>query len=184
LSESEELRALFVQYDGVHFLLNRAQCASSLYASDVQRVNSRHRYLRELLCVGGERLLFFDLHLFLRETFRVRSEAGAQLALIASLGGFEEPTRELFARGIFPGLERLALDTGRVAFRVPSNTVMKSLQLGELAPHNGSIREHLIAKGIIALHPMDGSMGYLLDLDGLLRSRLLFAADAQTKEER
>jgi hypothetical protein len=181
LSESDELRALFVQYDRVHFLLNRTECASSLFASDVLKLRSRHRYLCELLCVGDSRLLFFDLHLFLREAFRARSDAGAQLALIGEVGGFEEPTRELLERGVFPRLERLALDTERVAFRVPSNTVMRSLPLDDLAPHNGSIRGPLIARGVLAVHPTDGSMGFLLDLDRLIRSKLLFAAKAESE---
>ena len=140
MSEStEELRVLFVQYDRVYFLLNRTQCASSLFASDVEKVGSRHRYLRELLRVGGERLLLFDLHLFLCEAFHARSGSLAQLAVIGELAGFESRTHELFRRSVFPRLERLALDTGRIAFRIPSNTVMRSLRPEDLEPHNASI---------------------------------------------
>ncbi|HUW42387.1 MAG TPA: hypothetical protein VMV90_15375 [Rectinemataceae bacterium] len=182
MSESEELRVLFVQYDRVHFLLNRTQCASSLFASEVQEVGSRHRYLHELLRVGGRRLLFFDLQLFLRETFRARGSAGAQLAVIGELSGFERRTRELFRSSVFPRLGRLELDTERIAFRIPSNTVMKSLKPDELEPHNLSIRRPLAARGVLAVHPTEESMGFLLDLDLLVGSRLLFAG-AGRKEE-
>jgi hypothetical protein len=183
LSESDELRVLFLQYDRVHFLLDRSQCASSLFASEVQRVLSRHRYLRELLRVGDERLLFFDLQLFLRETFHARSGAGAQLAIIGELAGFESSTRELFRRSVFPPLERLELDTGRIAFRIPSDTVMRSLRPEDLAPHNVSIRGPLEARGLLALHPTEHSMGFLLDLDRLVGSRLLFASAGKKEED-
>lgn len=175
MSESEDPRFLFARYDRVHFLLNREQCAASAFAAEVLRLRSRRPFLRELLCVGGSRLLFFDLHLFLCETFRTRSGSGARLALICELSGFGPATRELFRTSVFPALGSLGVDDGRVALRVPSDTVLRTLRIESLAPHNRSVERPLLARGILALHPEEDSLGFLLDLDGLLGSRLLFA---------
>lgn len=182
MSGPEELRVLYVPYGRVHFLVNRGQCASSLYASEALALPSKHRYLGEVLRVEGNRLLFFDLDAFWRDSFRVSRDSGAELALVSDLSSFGARTRGIFAKVVFPRLQGFDLDMERIAFRIPSSTVMRNLDLGELAPHNGALRGRLEGKGIIALHPAPDSMGFLVDLDSLLGSRLLFAPKPEPKE--
>lgn len=176
-NESErngELRALCSQYRGVHFLLNRSQCTSSLFASDVQVMRSRHRYMRETIMTEEGALLFFDLHRFWSDTFRVATDSGAELALVVRINIFSEATRTWLSEKLFPQLSRFVTCTDRMAFRIPSNTTMIALNVADLTRHDRRLQSLLVQRGIPALHPTDDSLGYLCDLEQLLRSRLLF----------
>ena len=178
MSEAETLRALYLPYDRVHFLLNRTQCSSSLFVSGTRAESSSYRYLRESLEVDGTRLHLFDLDLFLREVFRLPSGGKAQLAVVAELSGYAVATRELFEDGIIPRLE--ASVPSRVAFRLPSSTVMSSLSPVDLLAHNLSLRNLLVRHGFLALHPFADSMGFLVDLDRLIGSGALLVAASET----
>ena len=170
-----ELRALFIPYGRVHVLLNRAQCTASLFASDVYPLRSQRPYLRELIDIGADRVLFFDLHRFFCDTFSLQTSIGAQLAVVTDTQVLEPDTRAWLSRAVCGRLQRLGVADDRLAFRIPSSTAMRTLQLHELAPHSRVLRPALASRGLLAVHPEAESMGFLIDIDRLIRSRLLFA---------
>jgi len=182
LSEADSLRAILLRYEGVHFLLNREQCGSSRFVAESPKRSSGNPYLREVLRSGEVRTLLFDLDLFLVDTFRLRPGGAAQLALMVGLGSLGEGSRTMLGKTVFPRVGSLPLDRGSIAFRVPSNAVTRSLGLGELEPNGMAIRKPLLRRGIVALHLMEGSMGFLLDLDRLVASGSLFAVPAREGE--
>lgn len=179
MSASDPLRAILLGYGGLHFLINREQCEASRFIPESRKPAARNRYLRESLRVGDARMLLFDLDLFLVETFRVRSDAAARLAIVVGIASLGEGTRALLGRAVFPRLEAYRLATDRIAFRVPSDSVTTTLDIGELEPIRGSVRKPLLRRGVLALHLVEGSMGFLLDLDRLVGSGSLFAGKTQ-----
>jgi hypothetical protein len=169
------LQFLCSPYRRVHFFLNRTQVSGSLFASDVRPFRTRHRYMRELIHFEEERLVLFDLHRFWSDTFRVQTDSGAELAVVSDTTGFAENTQRWLHRWFFPQVTRLKISMDRMAFRIPSNTTMQTLDADALSRHDPALAEHLQQRGILAVHPTDDSMGFLCDLEQLVRSRLLFA---------
>lgn len=176
-SESDrqgELRVLCSQYKRVHFLLNRTQCSSSLFASEVEPIRSRHLYMKELIMTDEGGILFFDLHRFWSDVFRVSTDSGAELALVVRVNLFSESMQRWLENKFFPQISRITTCTDRMAFRIPSNTTMLALEAADLARHDTRLHPLLVRRGILAVHPTEGSLGYFCDLERLLRSRLLF----------
>ena len=171
----EQLQALWVPYPRVHFLVNRSQVRVSLYASEVVRVNTRHSYFYELILVEDEILLFLDLHKFLIQTFGLEETTRAQLAVISACEDLSAQTQAYLGKVIFPKLAAFEVSVQRIGFRLPSNTSMQTLVAGDFEPHPGALATVLPKRGLIATHPTEDSMGFLLDLDYLLRPNLLFA---------
>ncbi len=175
----QELRVLCSRYGTVHFLLNRSQCSTSMFASGVQEFRSRHRYMKELLPVGEAMVLLLDLHRFWCDTFHVTTDSGTELAVIAAEEVFSEATRRWLRQKFFPQLSIANLSCDRLAFRIPSDTVMLSLRPDQLSLHDRRLEQILNRRGILALHLSEDSLGYLIDIEALLRSRLLFSAGCE-----
>ncbi len=171
---SDELRVLYIPYQNVHFLLNRSQCSSSLFTADLQALKSPFFYLNELIPVDGISVLLFDLHKFCQDFFQAKTDTGAELSIIVHLDQLVPETRNWLKKKVFSQLKKLSVDTDHIAFRLPSNTAMHELDPDLLRPHGKSVRDHLIQRGVIAAHPEKTSMGFFLDIDYLLRSKLLF----------
>jgi hypothetical protein len=147
----------------------------SLYASEVVPVNTCHPYFYELILVEDEILLFLDLHKFLTQTFGLEGTSLAQLAVISACEDLSAQTQTYLGKAIFPKLAAFEVSNHRIGFRLPSNTSMRTLEAGDFEPHPGSMATLLPKRGILATHPTEDSMGFLLDLDYLLRPNLLFA---------
>lgn len=179
-----EIKLLRCDYQHVHFLLNRAQCSASLFASDIHEIRSRHRYMRETIAVEEDTLLFFDLHRFWSETFQVSTASGVDLALVARLDVFSDQTQRWLREKFFPQLSALNVSPHRIAFRIPSDTTMQTLQPGDLSAHNRLFQSYLARRGIMAVHVEDRSLGFLCDLEHFLRSRLLFSLEKGKAVER
>lgn len=163
MSDPDILHALNIPYATVHFLVNRTQCEASVFAADVGERGSGFGWFHETLTVDGELLCFFDLHGYLTSRFRVKSSEKAQLGLILSLGRLEAETQEVL-HAVF-GED---FDRKRIALRVSSETAMRSIHLGELEPLGITMRSYLNARGVLAVHPEEDSMGFLIDLDRIL----------------
>ncbi len=172
---SEELRVLFARYGRVHVLVNAAQCSSSIFIARTISLKSKRRYLRELLLLEERRVLLFDLDRFWIECLRPGAGDAAGLAIVVDLKTFSEPTRDLFSRSVYPALRRLGLDEKCVAFRIPSDTIVTTIDAGELVLHGRIVADRLEARGLLALRPKAEGLGFLFDLDLLLGSRLLFS---------
>lgn len=182
-AEFNELKALYIPYDRVHFLFNHTQCISSLYASDILTLKSKHRYLYQFISLGADRLLFFDLNGFFQNSFKASSPAGAELAVVCEVASFRLITRNFLQSAVFDRLRDCGLADDRIAFRIPSNTVMRSIPIQALVYQNTTIGRFLETKGVLALHPTETSMGFFIDLDRLILSKLLFARASKSEGE-
>jgi len=60
--------------------------------------------------------------------------------------------------------------------RISSDTAMRSFEIAELRPLGITMRDHLVARGLVAAHPEEQSFGFLIDLDQLIRLSLEMAA--------
>jgi hypothetical protein len=179
---SDEVRVLQIQYNRVHFLLNRKQCSAGFFASRVSPLKSRLRYLNQLLETDEGRLLFFDLHRFWTDTFRIDCEEESQLAVIAHTDLYKEPTRDLLARKVFPRLHHLKIATDRLAFRISANTSMRTITPDQLKLHSPVVQQHMVNRGVLAVHPTPDSMGFFIDLEFLLCTKSLFAVSPRSGE--
>ena len=167
MEDPNVLHALRVPLERVHVLVNREQCATSVYAADVEESLHGPRYFRETIRLSGLDLRLFDLQTFLCDTFHTDSVGAAQLVLILPLERLSTRTRELLLAGPLQEVDR-----DQLALRVSSETAMRSLTISQLRPLSVTMRDHLVARGVIAVHPEPDSFGFVLDLDPLLRGSL------------
>jgi len=175
LSEVERVRVLYLEYGMVHFLLDSRQCSASAYAGEVVQCRSTHKYLYELLQGGDDLVLLFDLNRFLCDSFRVQHEGSTDLAIIGRLDRFSEQSSRLLQDRVFPRLAHLDVAVDKVAFRLPSSAQIIELESDVLLPHPFSLAQHLERYGLSAVHMEHSSCGFMLDLDLLIASRLLFS---------
>jgi hypothetical protein len=177
LGETDRLQALYIPYDGVHFLVNRSQCATSVFAADTRGDETAPPYFRETIGLGVTRLRLIDLHALLADLFHVVPTEKAQLALLLPLRRLSEGTRRAIeGHAVAAGAGAVGsapdttsdLETDQVALRVSSETVMRSIDPAELRLNGRTMRSHLEPHGVVALHPEEGSFGYLIDLDPIL----------------
>lgn len=180
-SASEELRVLHMPFQRVHFLLNTTQCSGSLFIHHVTPLRSRYPYARETIPVDGETLLLLDLTQFWCDSFRVPPPAGASLAIIVEPERFRRGTRQWLANSLFPRLARSGVTGKALAFRLPSATAIHPLRTDELAYHPAAFQGHMNHRGMLAVHPCRDSMGFLVDIDQLIRSGLLFAGQRENR---
>jgi hypothetical protein len=181
---NRELQVLCSPYKQAHFLLNRTQCSSSLFASDVTPIRTRHRYMGETILSDECRVLLFDLNRFWSDTFRVSTTSSADLAMVTRVELLSQSTRQWMETRFFPQITRLRVCTDRIAFRIPSNTTILTLAPTELARHDRILQKPLVRRGIMAVHPTDHSLGFFFDLEQLLLSRLLFLTGPIKEAER
>jgi hypothetical protein len=178
LGETDRLQALYIPYGGVHFLVNRTQCATSVFAADTRGDVRGVPFFRETIGMGGRRLRLIDLHALLAELFHVTPTEKAQLALLLPLTRLSDRTRRALRDDIASGDDIASregappggddLDTDQVALRVSSETVMRSIDPAELRLNGRAMRAHLEPHGVVALHLEAGSFGFLIDLDPIL----------------
>jgi hypothetical protein len=170
LNDPDLLHALRVPFHRLHVLVNREQCATSVYAADVEASPHGPLYYRETIRLSGNRLRLFDFQSYLCDTFRAGSAGPAQLVLILPLERLSPRTRNLLRAGPLQEVE-----PDQLALRVSSETAMRSLSLSQLRPLGITMRDYLVARGVIAVHPEPDSFGFVLDLDPLLRGSLVEA---------
>jgi len=174
LNDKETLKVLTLHYQGLDFLLNRDQCSTSLYISEVRRVSSKHLYLKEFLVSQDKLILLFNLDSFLQETFRVKSRGNPLLALLSETDSFNPETKDFLEKGFFPHLRIPSLHSGLLAFRITSATEISEVPLREIMPQPGILGSCLEKRGLLGVRFLaNGGMQYLLDLEVLIRGRLL-----------
>jgi hypothetical protein len=167
LNDPDVLLALRVPFERMHILVNREQCATSVYAADVEVSAHGPAYYRETIRLSGRHLRLFDFQSYLCDTFRAGCAGPAQLVLILPLARLSARTRDLLHAGPLQEVER-----DRLALRVSSETAMRSLTISQLRPLGVTMRDYLVARGVIAVHPEPDSFGFVLDLDPLLQGSL------------
>lgn len=171
MSDHDLLHALYVPFDRIHILINRTQCATSVFAAEISPIEGGAPYYRESIGIGGFTLGVFDLQRYLCDTFRLATTVPAQLILIMPLDRLSEETRKALVTGPLEELDREQL-----AMRISSDTAMRSFEIAELRPLGITMRDHLVARGLVAAHPEEQSFGFLIDLDQLIRLSLEMAA--------
>lgn len=193
MADSAVLRALYIPMTPVHFLVNRDQCETSVFADSVAPRETATPYCREVLEVAGSPVPFLDLNRLLADLFLVSPAPKAQLALILPLERLSDSARQLMrillygsdheeagrgpagaAVGAGPGDQRgeTSASTERVALRVNSETFMEAVPIPQLRRNGITMRSYLAQRGVIAVHPGTRSFGFLVDLDGVFRAAL------------
>lgn len=171
MNDHDLLNALYVPFDRVHILINRTQCATSVFAAEIAPIEGGARYYREAIRIGGFTLGILDLQSYLRDTFHLATAVPAQLILIVPLDRLSPETRRALMAGPLAGV-----DQEQLAMRISSDTAMRSFAIAELRPLGKTMRDHLVARGLVAAHPEEHSFGFLIDLDRLIRLSLEVAA--------
>lgn len=171
MSDRDLLHALRVPFEETHILINRTQCATSVYAADVEERSERPPFYREVIHLSGFTLSLFDLQSYLKSTFRLASPTPARLVLILPLDRIHEETAEMLRNGPLHDVER-----DQLAIRVSSETEMRSIEISQLRPLGVTMRRRLVEHGVVAVHPEERSFGFLIDLDAVVRLSLRGAA--------
>ncbi|MCF7938504.1 MAG: hypothetical protein K9L68_07895 [Spirochaetales bacterium] len=123
-----------------------------------------HRFFNEKLIVNNETVPLFNLHNLLLKLFRFKTDVKSQLVILTPFTLLSEETLSYLKEGPLPELENCR----RIGVRVSSETIIKQISLDELKPHSRRLRSRLKKSGFPAVHPMEGSMGYLIDLDRII----------------
>jgi len=164
LSDHDSVHVLYSDYGATHFLINRDQCPASVYAEDAIPMETGHSFFNEKLIVNNETVPLFNLHKLLLKLFRFKTDVKSQLVILTPFTLLSEETLSCLKDGPLPELETCR----RIGVRVSSETIIKQISLDELKPHSRRLRSRLKKGGFPAVHPMDGSMGYLIDLDKII----------------
>lgn len=176
MRDDETVKVLTIHYEELDFLVNRDQCSTSVYASDLLAVKSRHLYLKEVLMIQEGMVLFFDLDQFLRDIFHVTPRGNALLGVISELTRFGSGTRKMMEKGIFAQIKSPRLLRDVVACRIASATEMAEVPIGEIKTHPRAVGVRLEKFGIWGVRFLpENRMQYLIDLDLFLGTGLLFA---------
>ncbi|MFO7849849.1 MAG: hypothetical protein R6V67_07810 [Spirochaetia bacterium] len=164
MSVHELVHVLYSDYGATHFLINRNQCPASVYAEETYPMESGNPYFMEKLFLNSETVPLFNLHNYLINLFRFNRQVEAQLVILTPLELLSEESVSSLKEGPLFGTENCR----RLGVRISSETLIKQISLGELQPHTRVLRSRLKRAGFPATHPLEGSMGYLIDLDKII----------------
>jgi len=168
LSDHDFVHVLYSDYGATHFLINRDQCPASVYAADTVPMEGGYDYFKEKLIVtsknDSEDVPLFNLHKFLIKLFRFNTDMESQLVILTPLTLFSEETLSYLKEG--PLLE--LKNCRRIGVRISSETIIKQIPIDELQPHSRILRSKLKKSGFPATHPLEESMGYLINLDKII----------------
>lgn len=182
MDDQSTLPALHIPYARVHFLVNRLQAEASVFAAESGRPTDSvgfapaddHRpaapdgvgYFGETITVGDQTFPLMDFDRYVRDLFHLSPIGKAQLAVVVPAGRISDATRRALLEGPLSGLEELP----GIAVRVASDTSMQSVPISHLAPHCITVRNHLVARGVLAVHPQGESFGFLVDVDPFIQA--------------
>lgn len=168
MSDHDFVHVLYSDYGATHFLINRDQCPASVYASDTVPMERGNNYFKEKLIFtsenGSEHVPLFNLHKFLIKLFRFNSDVESQLVILTPLTLLSKETLSYLKEGPLLELENCR----RIGVRISSETIIKQIPIDELQPHSRILRSKLKKSGFPATHPLEGSMGYLINLDRII----------------
>ncbi len=171
------LSLLYTDYGRFHFLINPEQAPASVYAEHPEPWDSGYAYFDDKLAIeGGEAVPLFSLHDYLTDLFRLSRETQAFLVLLVPLSCFEKSIRKSLRAGPLKGEPGAHINSFRLGVRISSETAIRKVPLGEMAPHSGLLRRRLSRAGLLAVHFSGESMGLLVDL-GRAAAASLNAAD-------
>lgn len=179
MSGHELVHVLYSDYGSTHFLINRDQCPASVYAEETLPMESGYSYFEDKIVLDNELVPLFNLHHYLISLFRFNTLAEAQLVILTPFELLSEETVSRLKEGPLDGFENCR----RIGVRISSETIIKQISLAELEPHTRVLRPRLKRDGFPAVHPLDGSMGYLIDLDKILANTAQIQQE-KTGEER
>ncbi len=174
-SERDEVRVIRADYGRLDILINRAQCSSSVYIADTQPIDTGRPYLQNLIEVDGEPCLLFDLHRYVADSFQVKGETAARLALLCELSLFSGEGQTFLREQCFPPLAQWEPSERRIAFLFASNASVQAMTVFALAAQPRCIRSHLLDEGIIAAGFDEKKILFLLDVERLIVTGRIFA---------
>jgi hypothetical protein len=182
LDDQSTLPVLHIPYARVHFLVNRLQAEASVFAAEGGRpaesagsassddgsppAADSAGYFGETITVGDQTFPLMDFDRYVCDLFHLSPIGKAQLAVVVPVGRISDATRRALLEGPLAGLGELP----GIAIRVASDTAMQSVPISHLAPHCITVRNHLVARGVLAVHPEGDSFGFLVDVDPFIQA--------------
>lgn len=165
---------LKIEYPDLGFLINREQVLGSIFFHTPKPIKSFLYYLSSIAFYKEEKVLLFDLSLYLEDLFAISNNTHSPLLLIVDVTRFSEEHREYFREFYEKHNLHKLLSPNYLALKIKSNIITQELFEKDLKTPPLNLRASVRQKGFLGFHFESlEKANYWLDIENLIFNEFL-----------